>query len=64
MLRKLRQLDASNVFEDLKNPPGNNLEHLKGDRQGQMSVRVNQQWRLCFVWKNDGIYNVELIDYH
>lgn len=63
-LRKLRQLDASNTLEDLKNPPGNNLEFLKGDRLGQMSIRINQQWRLCFVWKNDGIYDVEIVDYH
>jgi proteic killer suppression protein len=63
-LRKLRQLDASNALEDLKNPPGNNLELLKGNRRGQMSIRINQQWRLCFVWKNDGAYDVEIIDYH
>jgi len=63
-LRKLRQLDASNILEDLKNPPGNNLELLKGDRSGQMSIRINQQWRLCFVWKNDGVYEVEIVDYH
>ena len=63
-LRKLRQLDASSILDDLKNPPGNNLEMLKGNRRGQMSIRINQQWRLCFVWKNDGAYNVEIIDYH
>ncbi|HLC07597.1 MAG TPA: type II toxin-antitoxin system RelE/ParE family toxin [Candidatus Babeliales bacterium] len=63
-LRKLRQLDASNTLEDLKNPPGNNLELLRGNRRGQMSIRINQQWRLCFVWKNDGAYNVEIVDYH
>jgi len=63
-LRKLRQLDASNILDDLKNPPGNNLEHLKGNRRGQMSIRINQQWRLCFVWKHDGAYDVEIVDYH
>ena len=63
-LRKLRQLDASNILEDLKNPPGNNLELLRGNRRGQMSIRINQQWRLCFVWKNDGAYDVEIVDYH
>lgn len=63
-LRKLRQLDASSTLEDLKNPPGNNLELLKGDRQGQMSIRINQQRRLCFVWKNDEAYDIEIVDYH
>jgi len=48
-LRKLRQLDVAMSLEDLKNPPGNNLESLKGDRKGQMSIRICQQWRLCFV---------------
>ena len=63
-LRKLRQLDASSTLEDLKNPPGINLELLRGDRRGQMSIRINQQWRLCFIWKNDGAYDVEIVDYH
>jgi proteic killer suppression protein len=63
-LRKLRQLDASTILDDLKNPPGNNLELLKGNRRGQMSIRINQQWRLCFIWKNDGAYDVEIVDYH
>jgi len=63
-LRKLRQLDAAIKLEDLKNPPGNNLELLKGNRKGQMSIRINQQWRLCFLWENDGAYEVEIIDYH
>jgi len=63
-LRKLRQLDASNILQDLKNPPGNCLELLKGNRRGQMSIRINQQWRLCFVWKNDGAYDIEIVDYH
>jgi toxin HigB-1 len=63
-LRKLRQLDASQSIEDLKNPPGNKLELLKGDRKGQMSIRINQQWRICFVWENNGAHDVEIIDYH
>lgn len=63
-LRKLRQLDASLTLEDLKNPPGNKLENLKGDREGEMSIRINQQWRLCFVWTPKGAFDVELADYH
>lgn len=63
-LRKLRQLDAANSLDDLINPPGNNLEKLFGDRKGQMSIRVNQQWRICFVWKNNAAYDVEIVDYH
>lgn len=63
-LKKLRQLDASNALNDLKVPPGNNLEPLRGDRLGQMSIRINQQWRLCFLWANDGAYDVEIVDYH
>ncbi len=63
-MRKLRQLNAAIKLEDLKNPPGNNLELLKGNRKGQMSIRINQQWRLCFVWENDGAYEVKIIDYH
>lgn len=49
-LRKLRQLDAARTVDDLRNPPGNRLEALKGDRRGQMSIRINDQWRICFVW--------------
>lgn len=63
-LRKLRQLDASKTIEDLRNPPGNRLEMLKGDREGQFSIRINQQWRICFVWKNSEAYDVEIVDYH
>jgi toxin HigB-1 len=62
--KKLRQLDSALELYDLKNPPGNNLEYLKGDRKGQMSIRINQQWRLCFVWKDNGAYDVEIVDYH
>lgn len=63
-LRKLRQLDAALTLEDLKNPPGNNLEYLSGNRWGQMSMRINNQWRLCFLWTEQGAENVEIIDYH
>jgi proteic killer suppression protein len=63
-LIKLRQLHASIKLDDLKKPPGNNLEHLKGDRSGLMSLRINLQWRLCFLWENDGAYEVEIVDYH
>lgn len=63
-LRKLRQIDASRTLDDLRNPPGNRLETLKGDRAGQMSVRINAQWRICFVWRDGGADDVEIIDYH
>ena len=63
-LRKLAQLDWSAVLDDLKVPPGNSLEALKDDRKGQHSVRINAQWRLCFVWTNDGATDVEIVDYH
>ena len=63
-LRKLRQLDVAITLNDLKNPPGNNLELLKGNRVGQMSIRINQQWRICFEWRVDGAYGVQIIDYH
>jgi proteic killer suppression protein len=63
-LRKLRQLDAANCMDDLKHPPSNHLEKLKGDRKNQMSIRINQQWRLCFIWKNNEAYDVEIVDYH
>ena len=63
-LRKLRQLDASQTLDDLKNPPGNRLEPLQGDRIGQMSIRINNQWRICFVWEDVEAYDVEIVDYH
>lgn len=63
-LRKLRQLDAALTLEDLRNPPGNQLEALKGDRSGQMSIRINRQWRICFKWKNGEAYEVHIVDYH
>ena len=63
-LRKLAQLDWSAVLNDLKVPPGNGLEALKDDRKGQHSIRVNGQWRVCFVWTHDGPTDVEIVDYH
>ena len=63
-LRKLAQLDWSAVLDDLKVPPGNSLEALKRDRKGQHSIRISAQWRLCFVWTNDGATDVEIVDYH
>jgi len=62
--RKLTQLAAAVTLEFLKSPPGNHLELLAGDRAGQYSIRVNQQWRLCFVWTADGPADVEIVDYH
>lgn len=62
--RKLRQLDASLTVEDLRNPPGNRLEALKGNRAGQMSIRINDQWRICFRWDDLGAHDVEIVDYH
>ena len=63
-LRKLTQLDWSAVLDDLKVPPGNGLEALKDDTRGQYSIRINKQWRVCFVWTRDGAANVEIVDYH
>ena len=63
-LIKLGIIDAANVFEDLRNPPSNNLEKLKGDKKGQISIRVNKQWRICFVFENGDAYDVEIMDYH
>lgn len=63
-LRKLGHLHAAELLEDLRVPPGNRLEALSGDRRGQHSIRVNNQWRICFVWKDGGAENVELVDYH
>ena len=63
-LRKLEQLDWSLVLDDLRVPPGNHLEALKKDRKGQHSIRINEQWRVCFVWKTDGAHDVEIVDHH
>ena len=62
--RKLLQLHASTDLATLRIPPGNQLEALKGDRKGQHSIRINDQWRLCFVWRDDGAHQVEIVDYH
>lgn len=62
--RKLLQLHAVTELASLRIPPGNRLEALKGDRKGQHSVRVNDQWRVCFTWKSSGAYDVEIVDYH
>jgi toxin HigB-1 len=63
-LRKLRQLDAAITIDDLKQPPSNHLESLKGKRKGQMSIRINDQWRICFVWDDSEALDVEIVDYH
>ncbi len=63
-LRKLRQLDAARSLEELRVPPSNHLEVLRGDRKGSMSIRVNGQWRLCFEWNGTDALMVKIIDYH
>ncbi|WP_109074682.1 MULTISPECIES: type II toxin-antitoxin system RelE/ParE family toxin [unclassified Azospirillum] len=63
-VRRLDMLNAAAVLEDLRSPPGNRLEALRGDRAGQHSIRINDQWRVCFVWREDGVYEVEIVDYH
>ncbi|MFI0463362.1 MULTISPECIES: type II toxin-antitoxin system RelE/ParE family toxin [Saccharopolyspora] len=63
-LRKLAILDAAETVEDLRVPPGNRLEKLNGDRAGKYSIRINQQWRICFEWTPAGPENVEIVDYH
>jgi proteic killer suppression protein len=62
--RKLQLLDAASSLNDLRLPPGNRLEALKGDRKGQHSIRINDQWRICFVWRENGADGVEIVDYH
>lgn len=62
-LRKLLQLEAAGRMDDLKVPPANRLEKLRGDRAGQHSIRINGQWRICFLW-DEGAHNVEIVDYH
>lgn len=62
--RKLRYLDAAGRLDDLRMPPGNRLEALKGNRKGQHSIRINDQWRICFVWREGGAEDVEIVDYH
>ena len=63
-VRKLQQLDNAATLDAMRAPPGNRLEALSGERRGQHSIRVNEQWRVCFVWKADGAHNVEIVDYH
>ena len=63
-LRKLVQLDAAARLDDLRAPPGNRLEALKGDRSGQYSIRINDQWRICFRWVEGDAHDVEIVDYH
>lgn len=62
--RKLAILDAAERLEDLKSPPGNRLEMLKGKRAGQFSIRINDQWRICFVWNGKDAFGAEIVDYH
>lgn len=62
--RKLRQLEVAGRLDDLRVPPGNRLQSLRGDRQGQYSIRINDQWRICFRWASGGAENVEIVDYH
>jgi len=63
-LKKLRQLEAAAALEDLRIPPGTRLEALRGNREGQHSIRINDQWRLCFRFENGDAYDVEIVDYH
>ncbi len=63
-LRKLRQIDAAVVLTDLSSPPSNHLERLRGNRAGQMSIRINGQWRICFRWAPGEAHDVEIVDYH
>lgn len=63
-LRKLRMLDAAGRLESLRVPPGNRLEALKGNRSGQYSIRINEQWRICFRWQEGDAESVEIVDYH
>jgi proteic killer suppression protein len=62
--RKLTQLDAATTLDFMRAPPGNRLEALQGDRKGQWSIRVNDQWRICFRFKNGDVFDVEIVDYH
>ena len=63
-LRKLDMLNAASELKDLRSPPGNRLEALRGDRKGRHSIRINDQWRICFVWSDHGAEDVEIVDYH
>ncbi|MDX1902506.1 MAG: type II toxin-antitoxin system RelE/ParE family toxin [Gammaproteobacteria bacterium] len=63
-LRKLKMLDAATILNTLKVPPGNRLEALHGKRKGQHSIRINEQWRICFIWQHGDAFDVEIVDYH
>jgi len=63
-MRKLWQIDAAIALDELRSPPGNRLESLKGSRAGQHSIRVNDQWRICFTWRDRNAHDVEIADYH
>lgn len=63
-LRKLRMLNRAVTLNDLRVPPANRLEKLRGDRAGQYSIRINERWRICFEWQDGDAYNVEIVDYH
>ena len=63
-LKKLKRIDIADCVEDLRIPPGNRLETLKGDRAGQWSIRINSQWRICFRFDDGNAYDVEIVDYH
>lgn len=62
--RKLDLIDGADLIEDLRTPPGNHLEKLSGNRKGQYSIRVNNQWRICFLWRSGQATDVEIVDYH
>lgn len=62
--RRMQAIANAHRLEDLRSPPGNRLEALKGDRKGQHSIRINDQWRLCFIWRDGGAESVEIVDYH
>ena len=62
--RKLLMIDAATAVQELRSPPGNRLEALRGDRRGQHCIRVNDQWRICFRWREGGAWDVEIVDYH
>ena len=63
-LRKLRMLNSAKAIRDLRSPPANRLEKLTGGRKGQYSIRINDQWRVCFVWREGNAFDVEIVDYH
>ncbi|HRO91172.1 MAG TPA: type II toxin-antitoxin system RelE/ParE family toxin, partial [Promineifilum sp.] len=63
-LRKLRMLNRAQSLQDLRVPPANHLEKLSGNRSGQYSIRINDQWRICFAWRDEDAYEVEIVDYH